>query len=90
MFTSTKLYDLPLEFKDILNEHMEIIASDSCSEFPPMRSIYHHMDFIVIDILPNNVSYRLTPIENEEIRIQVDEPLKKGLIRDDLVIVLFP
>jgi hypothetical protein len=33
---------------------------------------------------PNKVAYRLTPKENEEIRIQVQELLDKGLIRESL------
>ncbi|XP_057863434.2 uncharacterized protein LOC131071564 [Cryptomeria japonica] len=84
VFTYTKLDDLPLEVENSLNEHMDIVASDLPSEFPPMRSIKHHMDLIPGASLQNEAAYRLTPMENEEIRKQVEDMLKKGLIRESL------
>lgn len=68
--------------KDILSEHLDIVALDLPSEFPPMGSISHHMDLIPRACLPNKMTYRLTPTENEEMRKQVEDILKKGLIRE--------
>ena len=62
----------------------DIIVDDLPSELPPMRKISHHMDFIPGMSLPNKVSYKMTPIENEEIRKQVQGLLDKGLIRESL------
>lgn len=49
-----------------------------------MRSIRHHMDLIPGASLPNKAAYRLTPKKNEEIQRQVEELLRKGLIRECL------
>ncbi|XP_057846065.1 uncharacterized protein LOC131055599 [Cryptomeria japonica] len=84
VFITTKLDDLPPEVQGILNEHLDIVASDFPSELPPMRSISHHMDLILGDNLSNKTAYRLTPMENEEIRRKVEDLLKKDLIRESL------
>ena len=40
------------------------------------------MDLISWEIFPNKALYRLTPSENEELNIQVQELLKNGLIKE--------
>ncbi|XP_057845233.2 uncharacterized protein LOC131054691 [Cryptomeria japonica] len=84
VFTTLKLGDFPPKVQGILNEYLEIVASNLPSDFPPMRSISHHMDLIPGARLPNKVAYRLTPMKNEEIRKQVEDLLKKGLITESL------
>ena len=42
------------------------------------------MDMILGASLLNKTPYRLTPIENEELNMQVHEFLQKGLIREIL------
>ncbi|XP_059073715.1 uncharacterized protein LOC131874386 [Cryptomeria japonica] len=71
VLSSSKVDDFRIEVQDILNEHNDIIASNFPSELPPMRSISHHIDLILRASLPNKAYYRLTPMENEEIRKQV-------------------
>ena len=43
VFTTTKLSDLPVEIQYMLND---IVVNDLPSEFPPKRSISHHIDLI--------------------------------------------
>jgi hypothetical protein len=50
----------------------------------PIRSISHHIDLISEESFPNNVVYRLTPQENEEVKDKLQELLDKGLIREIL------
>ena len=54
------------------------------NELPPARSICHHKDSIPGASLPNKAAYRLTPLENEEIKQQVYELLEKGLVKESL------
>jgi len=84
VFTTTKISHLPIEIQDILNEHHDIGVNGLPDEFPPKRSINHHIDLIPRSNFPNKVAYRMTPQENEEIRNQVQELLDKGKIRESL------
>jgi hypothetical protein len=52
--------------------------------FPPIRSISHHINLIPGASLPNKAAYRLTPIDNEEVKKQVQDLLDKGLVREIL------
>ena len=79
---STKVTDLPIEIQDILNEYHDIVVDDFPNKLPHMRSISHHIDLIHGPSLPNKVSYRMTPHENEETRKHVQELLDKGLIKE--------
>ena len=51
------------------------------SELPLVRSISHHIDLILGASFPNKEEYILTPLENEEIKQQVQELLEKGLVK---------
>ena len=84
VFTTNKISDLPVEIQDMLNEFHDIVVNDLPSEFPPKRSINHHIDLILGSNLPNKAAYRMTPQENEEIRNQVQELLDKRLIKESL------
>ena len=64
ILTSTDLDDFPDEVKTLLDEYVDIIVD----ELPPVRSISHHIDLIPGASLPNKAAYRLTPLENEEIK----------------------
>ena len=83
-FTTTNISDLPLEIQDMLNEFHDIVVNDLPSELSPKRSINHHIDLIPASNLPNKDAYRMTPLENEEIRNQVQELLDKRLIKEIL------
>ena len=51
---------------------------------PPIRSISHHIDLIPRSSLPNKAMYRLMPQENEEVKIQVQDLMDKGLFKERL------
>ena len=55
----------------MLNEHVDIMVDDFPNELPLVRSISHHIDLILGASFPNKVAYRMTPMENEEIKNQV-------------------
>ena len=59
----------------MLTEYKDIIADDIPNGLPLVRSISHYMDLIPRTSLPNKAPYRLTPIENEELKKQVHELL---------------
>ena len=71
ILTSTYLYDFPYEVKTLLDEYVDILVDELPNDLPPIRSISHHIDLIPGAILPNKATYRLTPLENEEIKQQV-------------------
>ena len=60
--------DFPDEVKTLLDEYGDIIVDELTNELHPIRSISHHIDLIPGASLPNKASYRLTPLENEEIK----------------------
>jgi len=60
--------DLLIEIQEMLDNYCDIIIDDFPDELPPIIKINHHIDLIPGENLPNEVAYRMTPIENEEIR----------------------
>ena len=68
---NTVISDLPIKIKNMLVGYQGIVVDDFPNVFPPKRSIYHHIDLISGESLPNKDSYRMTPKENEEVRNQV-------------------
>lgn len=71
ILTNTRFDDLPIEIKDLLNEHIDIIVDGFPNEFSLIRSISHHIDLILGTSFQNKAAYRMTPRENEEIKIKV-------------------
>lgn len=68
MILHTKITYLPEEIQDMLQYFRDIVVDDLPDEFPPKRSISHHIYFIPGSSLPNNVEYQMSPKNNEEIR----------------------
>ena len=73
-----------LEFRYYLIEFHEISFDNVPNGLPPIRSISHCMDLIPRASLPNKAPHKLAPTKNEELNIQVQEFLEKGLIRETL------
>eukprot|EP00253_Pinus_taeda_P014423 PITA_14423 len=80
----TEKFDLPAKILEMLQEFSDIVVDDFPNNFPPKRSISHHIEFITRANLPNKATYQISPKDNEEIRKQVQELLDKGLIRESL------
>ena len=61
----------------MLEEFAGIVVEKLPCSLPPIRSISHHIDLIPGASLPNKAAYRLTPQENEEVKIQVQDLMEK-------------
>lgn len=70
------------EIKNLLTEYEDKISNNVPNGFPTVRSISHCMDLVPKASLPNKDAHRLTLIGNEELNRQLQELLKKGLIRE--------
>ena len=53
----TEIVDLPLEVQELLHEYHDVVVDDFPNEFPPKRSISHHIDLISGSSLPTKVAY---------------------------------
>jgi hypothetical protein len=84
ILTSTTMNDLPEEIQELLENFADIVVDDLPCSFPPIRSINHHIDLIPGASFLNKEAYILTPQENEEVKNQVQDLLKKGLVRENL------
>ena len=82
--TSKNSDDLPEEIKTQLNDFADIIVDELPNALPPIRSISHNIDLILGASFPNKAAYMLTPQENAEVGIQVQELMDKGLIKASL------
>ena len=76
--------EIPVEVLDLLSEFGDIISDNFPEGLPPIRKISHQIDLILGASLPNKAAHRMTPTETEELNRQVQELLRKGLIRESL------
>jgi hypothetical protein len=90
LLTSNSMNDFPVEVQDFLDEFVDIMVDELPHSLPPIRSINHHIDLISGVSFPNKETYRLTPQENEEVKMQVQELLDKGLIMESLSMCVIP
>ena len=65
-----------LEFVDVMPEEIN-------HGLPPMRNIQHQIDLIPGLIFPNKLASIMSPKEHEELKIQVDDLLDKGLVQEN-------
>jgi hypothetical protein len=82
--TSTRLDYLQDEVQELLKEFADIVVDELPRSLPPIRSVSHHIDLIEGANFPNKSTYILTLQKNEEVRIQVQDLLDKGLVRERL------
>jgi hypothetical protein len=90
VLTSTRVDDLPEEVQELLEEFVDIIVDKLPRSLRMIRSVSHHIDLIPGASLPNKAAYRLTPQENEEVKMQVQDLLDKGLVRESLSLCVVP
>ena len=64
----------------LILEYMDIVLEELLFGLPPIRDIQHLIDLIPGLDLPNRPTYRMSLKENEELKIQVEDLLDKGLI----------
>ncbi|GJR09797.1 putative nucleotidyltransferase, ribonuclease H [Tanacetum coccineum] len=61
-----------------------VSANKGEAGLPPMRNVQHCIDLVPGATFPNKAAYRINPTENVELQKQVDELLKKGLVRESM------
>ena len=73
----------PLEsYLAFLKEFAEIFPPELPTSLPPDRTVQHFIDLIPGASLPNLPHYRLNPAQGAELQRQVEELLRRGLIRE--------
>ena len=65
-----------------LREFADVFPSESLASLPPSRAVQHFIDFIPGSSLPNLPHYRLNPAQGAELQRQVEDLLRRGLIRE--------
>ncbi|XP_054817160.1 uncharacterized protein LOC129316815 [Prosopis cineraria] len=68
----------------LLSEFSYVISDEIPPRFPPMRDIQHAIDFVPGAVILNKPAYRMSPQEHAEVQRQVEELLKKGLVRESI------
>ncbi|XP_059288236.1 uncharacterized protein LOC132041548 [Lycium ferocissimum] len=65
-------------------EYEALFPEEMPDGLPPLRGIEHQIDFVPGSQIPNKPAYRSNPEETKELQRQVDELLKKGLVKESL------
>lgn len=76
--------EVPVEVSSLLSEYGDIISDNVLEGLPPVTQISHQIDLVPGTNLPNKATHRMTPTVTEELNIQVQELLRKGLIQESL------
>lgn len=69
------------ERKRLLVEYSDRFPPDLPLQLPPDREVDHHIDLIPGSTPPCRPTFRMSPSELDELKKQLDDLLKKGLIR---------
>jgi hypothetical protein len=65
---SSKGEELPEEAKGLVEEFADVFPSELPYELPPICDIQHQINLVSRTSLPNQLHYRMSPKEHEELR----------------------
>ncbi|XP_059315836.1 uncharacterized protein LOC132066558 [Lycium ferocissimum] len=72
----------PSSISSLLHEFDDVFPTELPKGLPPLRGIEHQIDFVLGFQLPNKSAYRANLDDTKELQRQVDELLKKGVVRE--------
>jgi hypothetical protein len=81
--SESKAY-IPKLIQPMLDEYGDLVPAESQTELPPIRDIQHQIDLVPGASLPNLPHYRMSPEEHKILREQVEDLIRKGLIKESL------
>lgn len=79
---SKEICELPGDVRQIIHEFGDVKPDELPDGLPPLRDIKHAIDLVPGS--PNLSHYRMIPTEQEEMKRQVGELLRKGFIQECL------
>jgi hypothetical protein len=75
---------IPRLIKPILEEFGDLAPLELSTELPPLRDIQHQIDLVLGASFPSLPQYRMSPEEYKILQDQVEDLIRKGLIKESL------
>ena len=69
-------------YPTFLHDFTDVFPTELPEQLPPKRAIQHFIDFVPGASLPNLPHYRLSPSQSVELQWQLEDLLRRGLIRE--------